>query len=111
TVKAWDYPALCQAYQDGIGAMRKTHRPAVFHIQEVTQQLGHSTSGDHRRYKSPERLAFEEAYDCNRRMADWIVASGIAAADEVETIQAEAKQEAGEAARRAYRAYHDRVGG
>ncbi|MEZ4963814.1 MAG: thiamine pyrophosphate-dependent enzyme [Saprospiraceae bacterium] len=111
TVKAWDYPALCQAYQDGIGAMRKTHRPAVFHIQEVTQQLGHSTSGDHRRYKSPERLAFEEAYDCNRRMADWIVASGIAAAEEVETIQAEAKQEAGEAARRAYRAYHDRVGG
>ncbi|MCB0529653.1 MAG: transketolase, partial [Saprospiraceae bacterium] len=51
------------------------------------------------------------AYDCNRRMADWIVASGIAAAEEVETIQAEAKQEAGEAARRAYRAYHDRVGG
>ncbi len=109
TGKAWDYPALCQLYQAGIEKMRQTHRPALFHIQEVTQQLGHSTSGDHRRYKSPERLAFEAEFDCNRRMAEWIVNTGLATAEEIEAIKAEAKREAGEAAQRAYRGYHDKV--
>ncbi|MDX2136078.1 MAG: thiamine pyrophosphate-dependent enzyme [Saprospiraceae bacterium] len=110
TGKAWDYPALVALYQNGIQKMRDTHRPALFHIEEVTQQLGHSTSGDHRRYKTPERLAWEEQYDCNRRMAEWIVNSGIATPQTLEAMQADAKAEAQEAARRAYRAYHDRVG-
>jgi pyruvate/2-oxoglutarate/acetoin dehydrogenase E1 component/TPP-dependent pyruvate/acetoin dehydrogenase alpha subunit len=107
--KAWDYPGLCQLYREGIDEMRVTHRAALFHIQEVTQQLGHSTSGDHRRYKSPERLAFEEQFDCNRRMAEWMVASGLATEAEVETIKSEAKREATEAAQRAYKAYHNKV--
>ncbi|MBK7937649.1 MAG: transketolase [Lewinellaceae bacterium] len=109
TLKAWDYPGLCQVYRDGVDGMRSTHRPAIFHIEEVTQQLGHSTSGDHRRYKSPERLAFEEEFDCNRRMAEWMLDSGLATAGEIEQIKIEAKREATEAAQRAYRAYHDKV--
>ena len=96
--KAWDYPGLCQLYAEGIAEMRSSHRPALFHIQEVTQQLGHSTSGDHRRYKSPERLEFEEKYDCNRRMAEWMIASGIATQDEIDRIKTEAKREASEKA-------------
>ncbi len=107
--KAWDYPTLCQLYRDAVDEMRVTHRPAVFHIQEVTQQLGHSTSGDHRRYKDPERLKFEEEFDCNRRMAEWMVNNGIATAEEIETIKKEAKREATEAAQRAFRGYHDKV--
>jgi len=107
--KAWDYPALCQLYRDAVDEMRVTHRPAVFHIQEVTQQLGHSTSGDHRRYKDPERLKFEEEFDCNRRMAEWMLSNGIATAEEIETIKKEAKREATEAAQRAFRGYHDKV--
>lgn len=110
TGKAWDYPGLCQLYRDATDEMRVTHRPALFHIQEVTQQLGHSTSGDHRRYKSPERLQFEEEFDCNRRMAEWMVDNGIATPEEIERIKAEAKREATEAAQRAFRAYHDKVG-
>jgi len=109
TGKAWDYPGLCQLYRDATDEMRITHRPALFHIQEVTQQLGHSTSGDHRRYKSPERLQFEEEFDCNRRMAEWMVDNGIATPEEIERIKAEAKREATEAAQRAFRAYHDKV--
>lgn len=109
TGKAWDYPGLCQLYRDAIDEMRVTHRPALFHIQEVTQQLGHSTSGDHRRYKSPERLAWEEEFDCNRRMAEWMTDSGIATPDDIERIKTEAKREAMEAAQRAYRCYHDKV--
>lgn len=109
TAKAWDYPGLCQTYQDGIESMRETHRPALFHIQEVTQQLGHSTSGDHRRYKSPERLEFEEAYDCNRKLAEWIIENGLATQETLDQIKAEAKQEANAAALRAYKHYHDAV--
>lgn len=108
--KAWDYPALCLMYQEAIAEMRVSHRPALIHIEEVTQQLGHSTSGDHRRYKSPERLAFEEEFDCNRCMADWMIKTGIAAAEEIETIKAESKREVVDAAHAAYRKYHDRVG-
>jgi len=107
--KAWDYPGLCQLYRDATDEMRVTHRPALFHIQEVTQQLGHSTSGDHRRYKSPERLAWEEEFDCNRRMAEWMLDNGIATPEDIERIKAEAKKEAVEAAQRAYRGYHDKV--
>ncbi|MBC7773953.1 MAG: transketolase, partial [Phycisphaerae bacterium] len=107
--KAWDYPTLCKLYLDAVDEMRVTHRPAVFHIQEVTQQLGHSTSGDHRRYKDPERLKFEEEFDCNRRMAEWMIANGIATAEEIEAIKKEAKREATEAAQRAFRGYHNKV--
>ena len=109
TGKAWDYPGLCDLYQSGVEKMRSNHRPALFHIQEVTQQLGHSTSGDHRRYKSPERLEFEEKFDCNRRMAEWMLESGIATQEEIENIKGEAKKEAAAAVLRAYRHYHDKV--
>lgn len=109
TGKAWDYPGLCQLYGEKIAEMRTTHQPALFHIQEVTQQLGHSTSGDHRRYKTPERLEFEEKYDCNRRMEEWMIAEGLASEAEVEQIKKEAKKEANEAALRAYNRYHDKV--
>lgn len=107
--KAWDYEGLCKLYSDAVEDMRETHRPALFHIQEVTQQLGHSTSGDHRRYKSPERLAFEEEFDCNKRMADWMIATGVATETEIAAIKAEAKKEVIEAGQRAFRHYHDAV--
>jgi pyruvate/2-oxoglutarate/acetoin dehydrogenase E1 component/TPP-dependent pyruvate/acetoin dehydrogenase alpha subunit len=108
-VRAWDYADLCRVYREGIARMRETHRPALFHIIEVTQQLGHSTSGDHRRYKSADRLVFEEDYDCNRRFAEWIIASGIAGLEELEAIQQASRKLVTEAAGRAFRAYHERV--
>ncbi len=107
--KAWDYAGLVKLYTEGIESMRETHRPALFHIEEVTQQLGHSTSGDHRRYKSAERLAWEEAYDCNRRMAEWMLDNGYATEAEIDAIKAEAKRLATEAAQRAFKHYHDKV--
>ncbi len=107
--KAWDYPGLCELYRSGIAEVRTTHCPALFHIEEVTQQLGHSTSGDHRRYKTPERLAFEENFDCNVRMAEWMIESGLATVEDIDRIKKEAKREAVAAAQRAYRGYHDKV--
>ena len=87
-VKGWDYPALCRAYIEGVERVRREHIPAVFHIVEMTQPLGHSSSGSHERYKSKERLEWEAEYDPVLQMRKWIIAEGIADAlvlDEFET--------------------------
>ena len=97
-VPGWDYPALVEAYATGIEKVRREHRPALFHITELTQPQGHSTSGSHERYKTKERLRFENEFDCVKRMRDWIIESGFASESQVEGWEA-ADKEAVEAAR------------
>ncbi|WP_235297149.1 thiamine pyrophosphate-dependent enzyme [Portibacter marinus] len=72
-VKAWDYEQLNQTFKDGINKIRNTSVPAIFHVQECTQPQGHSTSGSHQRYKSPERLEWEEAFDGLKKMKQWLM--------------------------------------
>jgi 2-oxoisovalerate dehydrogenase E1 component len=83
----WDYPGLCEMYEKGIAQCRAEHVPVLFHIQQMTQPQGHSTSGSHERYKSRERLAWEDEYDCIRKMREWMIASAIATAEELDTIE------------------------
>ena len=97
-VPGWDYPALVEAYSRGVEKVRREHKPALFHIVELTQPQGHSTSGSHERYKSKERLRFENEFDCVARMRDWIIESGIASESQLEGWEA-ADKEAVEAAR------------
>ena len=97
-VPGWDYPALVEAYVNGVDRVRREHKPALFHITELTQPQGHSTSGSHERYKSKERLRFEKEFDCVTRMRDWIIESGIASESQIEGWEA-ADKEAVEAAR------------
>jgi pyruvate/2-oxoglutarate/acetoin dehydrogenase E1 component/TPP-dependent pyruvate/acetoin dehydrogenase alpha subunit len=97
-VQGWDYPALVEAYEQGVERVRREQKPALFHITELTQPQGHSTSGSHERYKSKERLRFEVEYDCITRMRDWIIESGIAGDSQLEGWEA-ADKEAVEAAR------------
>jgi 2-oxoisovalerate dehydrogenase E1 component len=97
-VRGWDYATLVDAYATGVDRVRKEHKPALFHITELTQPQGHSTSGSHERYKSKERLRFEVEYDCLTRMRDWIIESGIAGDSQLEGWEA-ADKEAVEAAR------------
>lgn len=73
TLKAWDYPNLVNQIQEGINESRKKHIPILFHIQEVTQPQGHSTSGSHERYKSKERLEWELTQDCIEVFKQWII--------------------------------------
>ena len=68
TVKGWDYAALCEVFELGITYTRNTHVPVVFHVQELTQPQGHSTSGSHERYKSTERLQWEREWDGIKKM-------------------------------------------
>jgi pyruvate/2-oxoglutarate/acetoin dehydrogenase E1 component/TPP-dependent pyruvate/acetoin dehydrogenase alpha subunit len=90
--EGWNYPKLVETYKRGIEKVRKTHVPALFHITEVTQPQGHSTSGSHERYKTPERMEWEKQYDCIKKMAEWITSSGIATTEELEEIQNNARQ-------------------
>lgn len=90
-VKAYDYPALCEVYEKAIDKSRQLHRPALIHVEDCTQPQGHSTSGSHERYKSKERLQWEQDYDCIVRMGKWMVENGIATEEKLAEISAEAK--------------------
>lgn len=107
--KGWDYTALVEMYEKGIQKIRETHRPCIFHIQELTQPQGHSTSGSHERYKSEERLKWEQEHDCIEKMADWIVNSGIVDRKRVEEIREQAVQDAREGKKKAWDTYRGQV--
>ena len=87
TVKGWDYMALVETYQKAARIARQEHVPAIIHVIEMTQPQGHSTSGSHERYKSDERLAFEEEFDGIRKMREWIIDQRIATAGELDQIE------------------------
>jgi 2-oxoisovalerate dehydrogenase E1 component len=91
--KGWDYPGLVRLYEEGIAFCRENHVPVLFHIEEVTQPQGHSTSGSHERYKSEERLKWETEWDPIRKMREWILESGIATEEELDKLVAEAEEE------------------
>jgi pyruvate/2-oxoglutarate/acetoin dehydrogenase E1 component/TPP-dependent pyruvate/acetoin dehydrogenase alpha subunit len=91
-VRGWDYIALCETYERAINMCREEHVPVLIHVTEMTQPQGHSTSGSHERYKSKERLAWEDEHDCMLKMREWIIASAISTEIEIEELEAEAKR-------------------
>ena len=104
-VRGWDYPALCETYRVAAERVRREHVPAIVHVVEVTQPQGHSTSGSHERYKSPERLRWEEEHDGLRRMRAWMIDQGIATAEELDAGEREEAAGVREAQRRAWEAF------
>lgn len=103
--KGWDYAALCQMYEEGIAQCRKEHVPVLFHVEELTQPMGHSTSGSHERYKSAERIQFEKDYDCLVQMRKWILEIGMATAGELDALEKIALDEVKTARNEAYQDY------
>ena len=59
----------------------------MVHVTELTQPLGHSSSGSHERYKSKMRLEWEKEYDCNIKMREWILKEGLSTEDELDSIE------------------------
>lgn len=100
--KGWDYPGLCEMYAKGIKICREEQVPVLFHITELTQPQGHSTSGSHERYKSNERLEWEVKFDALKKMKEWIINSAIASSEECEKIEADAKKYAAECRKKAW---------
>lgn len=105
TAKGWDYAGMVQTFQQGIARVRETQTPAIFHVQEVTQPQGHSTSGSHERYKSKERLQFEKDFDCLNKMREFILENSILNEEELTVIENNAKQEARSAKQKAWDAF------
>jgi pyruvate/2-oxoglutarate/acetoin dehydrogenase E1 component/TPP-dependent pyruvate/acetoin dehydrogenase alpha subunit len=105
--KGWDYPGLVKTFAEGISHCRKSHTPVLFHIYEVTQPQGHSTSGSHERYKTKERLAWENKFDSVSQLRKWLVESEIVDEEMLVEVEKSAKQRAKEAKKKAWKNYTD----
>lgn len=104
-VKGWDYLALIEAYEKAATLARTEHVPVMVHVTELTQPLGHSSSGSHERYKSKERLEWEKEYDCNLKMREWILKEGLAKEAELIKMEEAALKEVRAARRASWEAY------
>jgi 2-oxoisovalerate dehydrogenase E1 component len=107
--KGWDYSGLIDLYEKGIEICRKEHVPVLFHIEEVTQPQGHSTSGSHERYKSEERLKWEVEFDPIKKMKEWILAEGIATIDELDKLVTESEEEAKESRKKGWEMFQNPI--
>jgi len=91
-MKGGDYLGLRNMFKEGAEKIRKTHSPALFHVDELTQPQGHSTSGSHERYKSKTRLDWESDNDCIKRMREWMIDEGFISEDDAEILVQNAKE-------------------
>ena len=103
--KGWDYACMVSTFEEGIDVCRTNHQPVIFHIDELTQPLGHSTSGSHERYKSAERLQWEQDYDAIVKFKEWIISEGYADTDQLNQIEENASREARAARDQAWHNY------
>ena len=104
-VKGWDYLALIETYEYASRIARKDHVPVLIHVTELTQPLGHSSSGSHERYKSKNRLEWEKKFDCNLKMREWILHENLASEQELENIEKEAVSQVRIIRRESWNAY------
>jgi pyruvate/2-oxoglutarate/acetoin dehydrogenase E1 component/TPP-dependent pyruvate/acetoin dehydrogenase alpha subunit len=109
TIKGWDYAALNNTLAPAIQKIRDTHIPAVFHIQEITQPQGHSTSGSHERYKSKERLQWEKDWDCLKKMREFVLENELASEEELVELEAKAKQDTLDAKKKSWAQFLDPI--
>jgi len=104
-VKGWDYAGLCETFEEGVRLARQTHTPTLFHVDEITQPQGHSTSGSHERYKDSNRLEWERQWDGIVKMREWIIANALATSEELSDIEMEAKENVRNSKAAAWEAY------
>jgi pyruvate/2-oxoglutarate/acetoin dehydrogenase E1 component/TPP-dependent pyruvate/acetoin dehydrogenase alpha subunit len=113
-VKGWDYMACLEVFEKATRLAREQHIPSLIHFTDLTQPLGHSTSGSHERYKSRERLDWENEYDCNKKFREWILENNIGSEEELDRIEKESKQQAKAEKEKAWAEYlesikHDQI--
>ena len=105
SVNGWDYPDLINTYQKASDIAREEHVPVIVHVKELTQPIGHSSSGSHERYKSKERLEWEKNNDCNVKMRKWIIENGISNEDELKDIESRCKEDVRDHKKEAWESY------
>ena len=104
-VKGWDYSSLMKTYSYAENIARNYHVPVIIHATELTQPLGHSTSGSHERYKSKERLDWEKSNDCNEKFKEWIIENKICTEKKLQNIDDEIKKYVREEKKLAWKHY------
>ncbi len=104
-VRGWDYAGMCEVFDEGLKMARENHVPVIFHVDEITQPQGHSTSGSHERYKGQERLAWEREWDCLKKMREWVIENALSDENELEEIERNAKKEVKESRDRTWQKY------
>ncbi|WNW01738.1 thiamine pyrophosphate-dependent enzyme [Tenacibaculum sp. HL-MS23] len=119
-VNGWDYVQLIDVYNKASKIAREQHIPVLIHVKELTQPQGHSTSGSHERYKSAERLQWEQEFDCLAQMRKWILEfelqnedgttlKFIDSEEDLIKIDKETKKEVSKAKRDAWSAYTNEI--
>jgi pyruvate/2-oxoglutarate/acetoin dehydrogenase E1 component/TPP-dependent pyruvate/acetoin dehydrogenase alpha subunit len=104
-LKGWDYAGMCEVLDEAIQNIRDTHTPALFHVEEITQPQGHSTSGSHERYKGTERLEWEKEWDGMKKMREWIISNALSDEATLATIENNAKEYVKEGRKKAWEKY------
>jgi len=105
TGNGWDYVGLVELYERASHIARSEHVPVLVHVREMTQPQGHSTSGSHERYKSKDRLTWEDEFDCIRKMKEWLINAAIATTEELDAIEEESKKTVNQAKQNAWNAF------
>jgi len=108
-VMGWDYPTMVRVFAEGVKRCREEHVPVLFHVDEMVQPMGHSTSGSHERYKSKERLEWEAAYDPLLKMEQWILESKFVSEADLTGMKKEAEEEARKARDIAWKNYAEPI--
>ena len=111
TVKAWDYVGLLDAYSKAEKLARNEHVPSIIHVKDVTQPQGHTTSGSHERYKSKERLQWEEDYCCIKKMREWIIENNFSNNKELDEIEKKALDKSKELRDKSWKNYRKSIEG
>ncbi|MEZ4937328.1 MAG: thiamine pyrophosphate-dependent enzyme [Crocinitomicaceae bacterium] len=112
--KGWDYADLVETYEKAVKIAREEHVPVLVHVEEVNQPQGHSTSGSHERYKSPERMQWEQDFDCIEKFKSWILDFKIgdeplASLEELEEIEKAAKKQVREEKTEAWKLFTEDI--
>ncbi|MCK0110028.1 thiamine pyrophosphate-dependent enzyme [Flavobacteriaceae bacterium S0825] len=103
--KGWDYASLVNAFEEASKIAREEHVPVLLHVQELTQPQGHSTSGSHERYKSPERLTWEKEHDCIAKMREWMISNSIITNEEATQLEKNIKKQVRDGKKDAWNAF------
>ena len=109
TAKAWDYDELITVYNEAATIAREDHVPVLIHVEDVTQPQGHSTSGSHERYKSDERLEWENDHCCIKIFREWMLEEGVADIEELDELDAEARETVQKEQKKAWQAFQDPI--
>ena len=102
-VHGWDYVELINAYQKASEIARNEHVPVMIHVNELTQPQGHSTSGSHERYKSTDRLKWEQSNDCNSKFREWIISNDISNEEDIIALERSIKKSVKEGKQKAWK--------